>query len=176
MAKIHDWSRVYWRNASGDREFFLADDLNEDNVPDEVRAMYRNDHGDEVAYRLADEEAEHGLKYEVTFNGEVIRDVTIDAWEGDEDREPEVELAAFGTRADARKFASEWRKAYGSPEDLGYVEYDEDELLNEMDYDEVVEIAQDLGIRADQSHEDLAAQIAGEEEPKLTSEAREVAQ
>lgn len=184
MSKIHDWARIYWRNASGEREFFLADDLSEEDVGENVRCVYRNEHGDEVAYRVADPEAEHGEKYEVTFNGEVISDVVLEGWErpdADEDDEEEdelepgeVELAAFSTRGAAREFSAQWRREYGSPEALGYSQHEEDELL-EMEYDEVVEIAQEMGIRSNQSHEDLAAQIAGEAEPELTKDAQEVA-
>lgn len=179
MAKIHDWNRVYWRNASGDREYFMGDDLEEGDVPEAVRCMYRNEHGDTVAYRLADEEAEHGQKYEVTLNGEVISgveftDAGADRWvDADEEdgRNAEVEIAAFSTRGDSREFAAAWRDEFGSPEDLGYVQYEEDELL-ELDYDEVVEIAQEQGIKSNQSHEELAAQISGEEEPDLTADAQ----
>jgi len=176
MAKIHDWSRVYWRNASGEREYFMEDDLDEDSVADETRCIYRNEEGDEVAYRVADPEAEHGQKYEVTFNGEVVEGVSFpegSRWlKEDTEREADVELAAFGTRADAREFSAAWREDFGSPDALGYVTYDEDELL-EMDYDEVVDVAQDIGIRGNQSHEDLAAQIAGEEDRQLTNGAAE---
>lgn len=184
MAKIHDWSRVYWNNASGDREYDpqnISDDL-----PDSVKCVYQNEAGDQVDYRLADDEAEHGRKYEVRFNRDLITDVEFpqdSRWfhaeeeleEDDEQRPAELEVAAFDTRAEAREFSAAWREDFGSPEDLGYVDYSEEELLEEYEYDEVREIAADLGIRGNQSHEDLAAQISGEEEPEYTADAKPTA-
>lgn len=170
MAKIHDWVRIYWRNASGDREYFMEDDLTEDDVAESVRCIYQNEHGDTVAYRIADEDADHEHKYEVTFNGGVIEDYSLEGWEGDEDREAEGELAAFDTRGTAREFAAQWRREHGSPEDLGYPQYERDEL-EEMDYqDELRPLAQEHGIRADQSQEDLVAQLSGEEPAQLKNE------
>lgn len=188
MVKIHDWNRIYWRNASGGREFFnrtSTDDLDEDQQEqyDEVvgerdRALYENENGDLVGYRVADEEAEHGQKYEVFFEqgdtGErsVIGDVTFEedpqGWiDEEQERDAEVELAAFGTRGDARKFTAAWRAEFGSPEDLGYVQFDADELPE--DYDELQDLAGEYGIKQSQSGDDLRAQLTGEEEPEFVN-------
>lgn len=187
MAKVHDWNRVYWTNASGSREYNEFDG----EVPETVRAVYENDHGDTVDYRLADEDAEHGQKYEVRFaengdleNAQLIEGVEFSedesnadmGWfavdeESDEELEDflTVEQAVFGTRAAAREFSRAWRELRGAPEDLGYVDYDEQEILD-MEYSEAQEIASELGIKQSQSHEELAAQISGEAEPEYTKE------
>lgn len=184
MAKIHDWSRRYWNNASGTREYD-PDDIS-DEMPEGVMCVYVNDHGDTVDYRLADDEAEHDQKYEVRLNGELITDVEFpedsdwfhdeeDLEEDDEQRPGELEAATFGTRAEAREFSAAYREDFLSPEQMGYVDYSEDELLEDMEYDEVQEIAADMGIKRNQSHEDLAAQIAGNDEPELTADAKATA-
>lgn len=207
MAKLHDWSRIYWRNASGSREFFqrtAVDELDEDEqeeyeaVVDELdRALYQNENGDIVGYRVADapepevpEDADeedpepqmpddwHGKKYEVFFQWNdsderaVIDNVEFQEdpqdWVSEEDERPQtVDLAAFDTRGEARKFTAAWRAEFGSPEDLGYIQFEEDELPE--DYDELSDLAKQVGVKSNQSEEDLRAQLAGDEEPNFVN-------
>lgn len=189
MARIHDWTRIYWRNSSGDREYFIADDLEEGDVDEETLCIYRNDEGDTVAYRYADEEAEHGKKYEVLFNEEVLEDVELESYQPEALLNEEGEIAeeesypavaAFGTRALAREFSTQWRQQKGSPEALGYVvepeEVEADEFsigdlekeeLEAMDYDDVTELAGVVGVKRNQSHDALSSQLSGQEEPEM---------
>ena len=122
-------------------------------------------------------------KYEVEFNGELITDVQFEEgsrWfhseeelQEDEDKEqrPEqVDEARFGTRAEAREFAAAWREDFGEEEQLGYVDYSYEEVM-EMSYqEEVVPLAKDYGVfppeNGDKSHESLAQAISGEEPPE----------
>lgn len=214
MAKLHDWNRMYWRNSSGSREFYDrtgVDDLDDEQqagydgvVQEEDRALYQNENGDVVGYRVAQapegvgdddgEEAEegeeeadepewHGKKYEVFFQPggsderSVIRDVEFQddpqGWVDEEaEREAEVPLAAFDTRGDARKFSAAWRAEFGSPEDLGYFNFDADELPEE--FQELRSMATEHGIRGDQSEEALREQLTGDAEPEFSNGGRKV--
>lgn len=118
-------------------------------------------------------------KYEVRFNGDLITDVEFpegsrwfkdDPDEDEEQRPAHVEEARFPTRAMAREFTAAWREEFGNPEQLGYVDYSFEEVMD-MDYqDEVVPLAKDYGVfDADgvgRDHESLAEAISGEEAPE----------
>lgn len=213
MAKIHDWQRIYWRNASGSREFFqrtAVDELSDEEqeaydalVEDNDRALYQNENGDVVGYRIsdapdpiepdedADEDAEpqmpddwHGKKYEVFFQGSdgderaVIGPVEFQEdpqeWVSEEDERPQrVEQAAFDTRGEARKFTAAWRAEFGSPADLGYIQLEQDDLPE--DYDELQDLAAEYGIKRNQSEDDLRDQLLGDEEPDFVSDRTQVA-
>jgi len=76
--KIHDWTRAYWINSSGEREYDPSSIEPEENV----LCIYENDHGDRVAYALTD----RSEQVEVTLD---MSD--FDADEAERDRSEEVE-------------------------------------------------------------------------------------
>ena len=78
-----------------------------------------------------------------------------------------MDLAAFETRGDARKFAAAWRAEFGSPEQLGYIQFEPEDLPE--DYDELAQMAKEVGIKANQSGDELRAQLTGEAEPDFAN-------
>lgn len=80
MAKIADWSRVYWNNSKGTREF---DSDGQYNPPENVMCIYENDHGDQVAYRLTDRREEVELPVDVSDAGDDEDSSDVDSLVGD---------------------------------------------------------------------------------------------
>lgn len=142
MARLNDWNRKYWRNASGEREY-NPDDIE---VEDVTLAVYENSNGDTIEYRHpAEEEAEH--KYEVLLNGELVEDIIL---EGENFDEEEFEELTFGTRRSAREAASDLMRM------LPKLEADED---GNYDYDSLQSWAKVTGVAANGSREDLQEAI-----------------
>ncbi len=112
MSRIHDWSRVYWRNRDRSREY-LADDEYEDLVEDQDLSIHRNSNGELVKIRkleAPDDEDAEGPEhsYEVLLNGELVEDVTLDGENFDEEQ---FDVLGFSTRGTAREAASDLMRA-----------------------------------------------------------------
>lgn len=143
---------VYWINAKGERERNRTGE----EVPEGTLAIYENGVGERVSYHYAPEDSD--AKYEVRLNDELVEDVTLT---GDAYDEEEFDQLRFGTRADARKAASDLMRML-PPIDkellVEPVEADEDEDVEAVEgysYDELQERARPRGIKANQSAEEL---------------------
>lgn len=150
MARINDWRRLYWTNASGERTLNRTED---EEFDEDVLAVYQNGRGDRVSYAYADEEADHN--YEVFLNGELVEEIELGG-EGDEFNfdGDELEALTFNTRAEAREAASDLQRM------LPKLERNDE---GEYDYDDLKAWAKVIGVKANQSKESLTEEVTGEE-------------
>jgi hypothetical protein len=103
--RIHDWARVYWQNAQGERVY------NPGGIdpPDDVLALYENDAGERSGYRYVrpqEDDVSDSDEYVVTYQGEVVRDVTLD---DERFKSGDFEVLAFGTRREVREASTAFR-------------------------------------------------------------------
>lgn len=149
MPRIHDWRRVFWQNASGERVLNRTQDEDYDgeaeDFDEDVLAVYENSRGERVSYAYAPEESD--AKYEVRLNGELVEDITLSGENFDDE---EFEELTFETRNEAREAASDLQRML-APIDEEMLEDDEDGY----DYQELQELAKARGIQANQSADEL---------------------
>lgn len=150
MPRIHDWTRVYWRNASGERVY----DPEDINPPEEVLALYENGAGERVGYRYATDQDDvpEGNEYVVIYDGEIVRDIELEGEKFAEDEK--FEVLAFGTRRRAREASTALRSM------MEPVPSDREELA-EMDWDELVELAKPRGYNQNDGRETIENELAG---------------
>ena len=175
VGKTHDWRHAYWRNRDASRVF----DEEELEPPEPVLSVFLNERGEQVALQYVEyEEQEHEVevtvenedgeevtetevetiqvatgppgvpedteaKYAVTYNGELV--TGVDVGDGKQD-------LLFGTRGDARQAASELRKMMPPIPD--------EEELDEMEWDELLEVAKARGFTQNDGREAIEAGLA----------------
>lgn len=146
MPKVQDWSRRYWRNASGERVY----DPDEINPTEEVLCLYENDIGEQVGYRFATDQDDVEGEYVVIRDGEVVRDVELEG----PNFEGEFDVLAFDTRAEAREACRDYReilKAVPSAEEI-----------EDVDWQELLEIARPRGLSQRDGRETIQDELRPE--------------
>lgn len=180
--KVHDWSHVFWRNGSGDRVFVGEQEFgSEEEIPEEAfeeagfslegweLSVFMNDRGETVSYgyvlreEVENEEGEieegpayaprgvsegEGSKYAVTLNGTLVENVELEI--GGES--VYFDALTFDTRRDAREAATAFRRLL-PPID--------EEKLEEMEYDELVELGKPRGFSQNDGRETIVAGLTG---------------